>query len=434
MISIYLLFSFACALHGAVDDNQALLPIEKTALASIRLEGFPDWLEIGFGSLWVSNAGLGGVQRIDPDTNKVVALVTVNQPCAAMAAGIGSLWVASRKDKAIYRIDAHNNKVTATIPVTVADSEGSIAAGQGGVWVLTDQKGILTRIDAVTNEVIANISVKPYSYAAAAGYGEIWVTNTGRPRSTENGSVQRIDPKTNTVVATIAVHSQPRFLAVGEGAVWVLNQTGGTVSRIDPVTNEVVASIEVGVPGPGGDIAAGEGAVWVRAAKVLLSVIDPKTNKVKMRFGPAQGSGAVRAGDGKVWVSAHDVNKIWSINPATEVGAAENSGNAALQYWLAFALCPPEKAIGSATTDDEEVGYGVPVGAQLAKFFQGDGERALVHLHRGAKSSVCDWATDLRKDGPRVAAPYGQKAHELARLALIAHSLAFRTWRLGRRN
>ena len=78
----------------------------KRRRASIRLEGFPDWLEIGFGSLWVSNAGLGGVERIDPDTNKVVALVTVNQPCAAMAAGIGSLWVASRKDKAIYRIDA----------------------------------------------------------------------------------------------------------------------------------------------------------------------------------------------------------------------------------------------------------------------------------------------------------------------------------------
>ena len=48
-----------------------------------------------------------------------------------------------------------------------------------------------------------SIDVKPYSYAAAAGFGAIWVTNTGRPRSTENGSVQRVDPKTNTVVATI---------------------------------------------------------------------------------------------------------------------------------------------------------------------------------------------------------------------------------------
>jgi virginiamycin B lyase len=316
MTSLQFVFLVACATPGALDDNpETFVPIEKTALASIHLEGFPDWLEIGFGSLWVSNSGLGGVQRIDPDTNKVIAFVKVNKPCAAMAVGYGSLWVASRQDKSIYRIDANHNTVTATIPVTVADSEASIAAGQGGIWVLTDQKGVLSRINPETNEVVAHISVKPYSYAAVAGYGAIWVTNTGRPRSTENGSVQRVEPQTNTVVATITVHSQPRFLAVGEGAVWVLNQTDGTVSKIDPLTNEVVATIEVGVPGPGGDIAAGEGAVWVRASKVLLSVIDPKTNKVTKRFGPAQGSGAVRAGDGKVWVSAHDVNKVWRLNP-----------------------------------------------------------------------------------------------------------------------
>ncbi len=316
MTRLPFLLPLACAFSGAFDDDQkALLPIEKTALASIHLEGYPDWLEIGFGSLWVSNAGLGAVQRIDPDTSKVIATVNVNRPCAAMAAGYGSLWVASRRDKSIYRISANNNKVTATIPVTVADSEASIAAGEGGIWVLTDQKGVLSRIDPETNEVVARINVKPYSYAAVAGYGAIWVTNTGKPRSTENGSVQRVDPKTNTVVATMTVHAQPRFLAAGEGAVWVLNQADGTVSRIDPSTNEVVATIDVGVPGPGGDIAAGEGAVWVRATNVLLSVIDPKTNKVIKRFGPAQGSGGVRAGDGSVWVSAHDVNKVWRLNP-----------------------------------------------------------------------------------------------------------------------
>jgi 40-residue YVTN family beta-propeller repeat len=126
--------------------------------------------------------------------------------------------------------------------------------------------------------------------------------------------VQRIDPMTNRVVATIPVRCQPRFLAVGEGGVWVLNQADGTVSRIDPQTNQVAATIEVGVPGFGGDIAAGEGAVWVRANKFLLSKIDPKSNQVVKRFGPAQGSGAVRAGDGKVWVSAHDVNKVWSLD------------------------------------------------------------------------------------------------------------------------
>jgi hypothetical protein len=104
---------------------------------------------------------------------------------------------------------------------------------------------------------------------------------------------------------------------------------------------------------------------------------------------------------------------------ASAGGAAENPGNAALQYWVAFALCPPEKEIQSATTSDEKVGFGVPVGSQLAKYLQGDGERALVHLHRGARLSSCDWATSLREDGPRVAAPYGRKAHALARLALL---------------
>lgn len=308
-----LLFVFLTAsLHG---DPETVLPIERSATATIHLKGFPDWLEIGFGSLWVSNAGIGAVQRIDLQTNKVVAEVKVNRPCAALSAGYGSVWVASRADKSIFRIDAKTNKIAAAIPVMIADSEASMAVGEGGVWVLTDKKGVLSRIDPETNKVVAQILVKPHSYAAMAGHGAIWVTNTGEPRSADNGSVQRVDPRTNTVVATIAVRSQPRFLAVGEGAVWVLNQTDGTLSRIDPETNKVTATIATGVAGAGGDIAAGEGSVWVRGTKVLLAVIDPKNNQVTKRFGPSMGSGAVRAGNGKVWVSAHDVNKVWSLDP-----------------------------------------------------------------------------------------------------------------------
>ncbi len=290
-------------------------PIDKAATATIELKGFPDWIEIGFGSVWVSNPGLNLVQRIDPKSNKVVAEVKVNKPIAAMASGFDSVWVASRGDKALIRIDAKTDKVTASIPVTIADSEGSVAAGEGGVWVLTDRKGVLTRIDPATDKVVAQIEVKPYSPAAVTGHGSVWITNTGTPKSTANGSVQRIDPKTNKVVSTIEVRCQPRFLAAGEGAVWVLNQADGSVSRIDPATNTVAATIEAGVKGFGGDIAAGEGAVWVRGDKTLLVVIDPKTNRVSKRFGPPQGSGAVRAGDGKVWVSAHDTNKLWSLDP-----------------------------------------------------------------------------------------------------------------------
>src|SRR6185312_13375135 len=86
---------------------------------------------------------------------------------------------------------------------------------------------------------------------------------------------------------------------------------------------------------------------------------------------------------------------------ASPTGLPEESRNAALQYWVAFAMCPPEtEALSNATaTDHEKYGFGIPVSQELAKYFRGDGERALVHLHRGAKLRSCEWATDLRRDG-----------------------------------
>src|SRR5207247_2090736 len=51
---------------GPTGDPEAIVPIENPSAATIYLKGYPDWLEIGFGSLWVSNAGIGAVQRIDP--------------------------------------------------------------------------------------------------------------------------------------------------------------------------------------------------------------------------------------------------------------------------------------------------------------------------------------------------------------------------------
>jgi virginiamycin B lyase len=284
------------------------IPIESVASVTLSLEGTPDFLEISHGSVWVTNRMLHTVQRIDAATNKVVAEVQA-WPCSGVAAGFQSIWAYSCADVALNRIDEKTNNVIASIKVHLAGTEGSIGAGEGGVWILTDGKGVLSRIDPETNTVVAEIPVKPASYAAATGYGAVWVTNT------EGNSVQRVDPKTNTVVATIPVGDTPRFLAVGEDGVWTLNQGDGTVSRIDPGTNRVLATIDAGVKGPGGDIAAGEGSVWVRGAFVLLVEIDPKTNTVVRRYGPYQGSGAVRAAEGSVWVSAHDVNKVWRLAP-----------------------------------------------------------------------------------------------------------------------
>ncbi len=299
----------AKAQHSMIRSN-----IEDKAVATLHIDGYPDWLEIEKNSVWISNEGLNLMQRIDPLTNKIVATVKVNAPCAAFTIGFGSVWVASCLDQTIVSISLKDNRIDTTIPLTIADAEGSIVAAEGSVWVLSDKKGKLSRIDPRTNKISDVIDVAPNSFAAAAGYGSVWITNTGDD-PTKNGSVQRIDPKTNKVIATITVGKQPRFLAVGEGGVWTLNQTDGSVTRVDPKTNNVVATILCDVPGTGGDIAAGEGYVWVRAKKELLLAIDPRQNKVVGILGPPAGSGAVRAAHGAVWVTAHDINKVWRLDP-----------------------------------------------------------------------------------------------------------------------
>jgi hypothetical protein len=44
---------------------------------------------------------------------------------------------------------------------------------------------------------------------------------------------------------------------------------------------------------------------------------------------------------------------------ASPIGLLEESRNAALQYWVAFALCPPEtEALSAATTDHEKFRFG----------------------------------------------------------------------------
>src|SRR5436190_669128 len=90
MTSLPLLLLVAHALlGGAAAGPDDVLPIDKAAVATINLKGYPDWLEIAFGSVWVSNPGLGAIQRIDPATGKITAEVKVHRPVAAwLASGL----------------------------------------------------------------------------------------------------------------------------------------------------------------------------------------------------------------------------------------------------------------------------------------------------------------------------------------------------------
>jgi YVTN family beta-propeller protein len=280
--------------------------------AVFSLPGVPDWLAIDE-HVWVSNSPKDTVHRLDPKTNTVAATITVGRhPCSGLAVGFGSLWVPNCGEKggerSLSRVSLKEGKVEATLPFGVPESEGGLATGAGSVWLMTDENGTLTRIDPATNQAVAEIQVAPGSYAVAFGEEAVWVT------STEKSVVTRVNARTNVIEETITVGARPRFLAVGEGSVWTINQGDGSISRIDAKTNKVVATIEAGIPGNGGEIAVGDGSVWITSFEFPITRIDASTNKVVQQF-YGDGGDAIRFGLGSVWLSNLRAANVWRLDP-----------------------------------------------------------------------------------------------------------------------
>ena len=296
---------------GVKRDSAALKP-----LGVFAVPGNPDWQVVTKDAVWVTSSRKNIVGRLDPKTNSVVTLVeTGPSPCSGLVEAFGSIWVpiCGEKDKpdtkGLQRIDPKTNKVTATLAIGPALSEGGLTANADSIWMLTDMKGLLARIDPDTNRMVAEIQVPTGSSVVVLGEDKaIWVV------STKESKVVRVDPNTNLISDRVNVGPNPRFTAVGGGAIWTLNQGDGTVSRIDVKTRKLVTNIEVGVPGGGGEIAYGEGFLWVTVSEIPLSQIDPDTNKVVKQW-VGQGGDAVRVGHGSLWLSNNRQENVWRLDP-----------------------------------------------------------------------------------------------------------------------
>jgi virginiamycin B lyase len=281
---------------------------ELRAVAKFSIPGSPDWVAIG-DSVWISNKPKNNISELDAKTNRVGAVIDVaKDPCSGLAIAFDSIWVPICSAGTVQRVDAKSHKIVASIPSGVANTEGGITAGEGSIWMPSDAAGVLSRIDPATNKVVSKIAIPAGSFTPVFDAGSVWIT------STKNNLLTRVDAKTEKIVATIPIGPTPRFLSAGFGSVWTLNQGDGSVSRVDAGTNKVSATIQVGVPGEGGDIAVGEGAVWVTAIGKPLSKIDPATNRVVTQY-VGKGGDALRAGLGALWLSNHESHEVWRIDP-----------------------------------------------------------------------------------------------------------------------
>jgi virginiamycin B lyase len=284
--------------------------------ATFKIGTDADWVQITDDAVWVASSEPPSVHKIDPKTNKEVAVVTVpGDPCSGLTFGFGSLWVPlCGKPSSMVRVDPATNQIRAALPIGPAGPEGGIAASRDSVWIVTDDAGTLVRIDPVSNKVRQTISIAPGSYNPAfdgstSGDGTVWITGGA------TNIVTAVDASSGAVLATVPVGPKPRFLAVGGGSIWTLNQGDGSVTRVDAQRRKPTATIAVGIPGHGGDIAWGGGFVWTTVFGVPLTAIDGKTNRIFRQWVGAGGD-SLRFGHDSVWLTDYKLGTFSRITYA----------------------------------------------------------------------------------------------------------------------
>jgi virginiamycin B lyase len=293
--------------------------------ARIHIGGDPDWLAVGFGSVWVAVPKNNEIVRVDPQHNVVQARIAVDkEPCYGIGMGAAKTWVLNCKSQTLTRIDPRSNQVDLRVPAVIApEGEGSIAVGKSGVWYVSNEDGhssTLVQASQITGRTLRKIKVGAESAVVNLGFGSVWVTSSGE------GKIYRVNPQTGKVIGVITVNAKPRFTTIAAGSVWVLSQSDGNVSRIDPATNTVKSIIKVNVPGAGGDISSGGDWIWVAAAGTPLTRISSATGAIADQYGNYAGADAIRYGFHAVWISDHRKGDLWKIDPGKLPEYSAHSG------------------------------------------------------------------------------------------------------------
>jgi YVTN family beta-propeller protein len=132
----------------------------------------------------------------------------------SVAVGKDAVWLAGNTiDRRILKLDPQTARVVATVSLPVAPRR--VAVGEGAVWVTGEIDNVVLRIDPRENRVMARIPIGRGGSGVAAGGGSVWVANE------LDGTITRIDPGTNRVAETIRVGGSPRDLVVAGREVWV---------------------------------------------------------------------------------------------------------------------------------------------------------------------------------------------------------------------
>ncbi|SDY61595.1 hypothetical protein SAMN05660209_03269 [Geodermatophilus africanus] len=168
------------ALTGQFEDpeDRSLAAVDPTA-GTVR-DVFPAppgaaAVRGGFGSLWISVAD-GSVVRVDPADGSTQATIDTGRGSRFLTVTDDAVWVLNNLDGTVSRIDPDTDDVVATVTVSAGSVQGGdIAAGDGSVWARTTEE-LATEVDAQTNEVLRVLGPPAGSGSVAVAGGMVWLT------------------------------------------------------------------------------------------------------------------------------------------------------------------------------------------------------------------------------------------------------------------
>ena len=205
-----------------------------------------------------------------PDPKKPkdpIALITTGVHGAGpIVSATRSIWMVTNAGASLIRVDPDTNAVVAEITLPAAAT--AMAVSGDAIWLVSTVKSLAIRVNGYSNVVEETVKVGPSPVAIASGEGSVWTLNGG------DGSLSRIDPKTNKVTDTIkaGLTGATGTVLVGDGSVWV-STPGAPLARIDPRTNTLAQRFT----GPGGGVfALGLKSIWLAATPTQIWRIDPK--------------------------------------------------------------------------------------------------------------------------------------------------------------
>ena len=163
------------------------------------------------GSLWLGDRNpVGGVDRIDPATGRVLARIQAGSPAALVVAD-GKLW--DLGDPGVFLIDPTTNTARNTdgIPGFEGYADVTAVAGDGRIWASGGSSGMsigssaVQVIDPGTGRVVGTLDVfglSPSRCAQAVAAGSLWQTCSGY-RSDDHGRATGVTPQGSSYVVRI---------------------------------------------------------------------------------------------------------------------------------------------------------------------------------------------------------------------------------------